>query len=621
VRVAKLRRVSARRRGRTQPAPVCAEERIEQLDDGQGQLPPDQEDDHEQQKPMWARVNVKSIPRKKDFPTRPLIIKEVKLPVSSQTHELAYDPATKAVYVSQMPESILTRVKLQFADYEDGHEDSLSFQVDGLLGSSSTSWMIGRRNPYRPNKGISGLHNVSLNPEQDGTLWVSLQFQNVLLLLDVRSCDDDDDFDAKPTVLREIHVPTTLFSPTFPYDEARAMGSDSTETGPPHHPHQTKVIGGPHCIRVAPNGELWVCLKGDVGCDPSGKRNAVCCSSEEIKNNMNLLDEPFPNAYAIFRFNLPEFEEDWKKRNPGKPVPLTIDCRCDDLGQGKFCTVYESMKSPTMLDFVDSETDGALPNVVAVQDDNPFVMFIDSSLPVANLLDSEAVSNSLDEWTDQFVDPLEAVTQIRLPVPFGDSSMITGPGAVQAPDRQSVWFTSLKADGLIGRVMKNKKVEMFRLPVLGYTQQSTIHMAFSVMKAGEDCPHEAFIICSDLLQRGRAINALVKVEFDETVGGGWDRIASYRHVPLPTQMSEIHRVLYLSFLEQQHRQESTERRSVIITELGSSKMCQILVNNLLKDTAVTSSKTKASTLSFTPGTTEVDTTTLDEIARQEGRLN
>ena len=77
-----------------------------------------------------VQVDVRLLPRKKEFPTRPVIVKEVKLPVSSQTHELAYDSKTQAVDVSQMPESILTQVKLQRVD---GNEDVNDPRVQVLL--------------------------------------------------------------------------------------------------------------------------------------------------------------------------------------------------------------------------------------------------------------------------------------------------------------------------------------------------------------------------------------------------------------------------------------------------------------------------------------------------------
>ena len=71
--------------------------------------------------------------------------------------------------------------------------------------------MIGKRNPYRTSKSISGLHNVTADPKCPGRLWVSLQFQNLLLLLDVSKCDGSDE-EAVPEVVTTIHVPTKLYT-------------------------------------------------------------------------------------------------------------------------------------------------------------------------------------------------------------------------------------------------------------------------------------------------------------------------------------------------------------------------------------------------------------------------
>lgn len=119
------------------------------------------------------------------------------------------------------------------------------------------------------------------------------------------------------------------------------------------------------------------------------------------------------------------------------------------------------------MDFLDSNVSGGPRNVVVAQDSYPFAMFIDSSLKVANIYENEKAFRS--SAVLDMPDPLAAVTQIKMPGKFGESFMITGPGAVHAPDFKSVWFTSLDADGLIGRISTDKNMELFQLPHLGYS--------------------------------------------------------------------------------------------------------------------------------------------------------
>ncbi|KAJ1449120.1 hypothetical protein M885DRAFT_500746 [Pelagophyceae sp. CCMP2097] len=40
----------------------------------------------------------------------PVLIKEIKLPFSSETHEIVYEPISRCVYVSQMTNSVLVRI-------------------------------------------------------------------------------------------------------------------------------------------------------------------------------------------------------------------------------------------------------------------------------------------------------------------------------------------------------------------------------------------------------------------------------------------------------------------------------------------------------------------------------
>ena len=97
---------------------------------------------------------------------------------AKETHEVIFEPETNAIYVSQMTDSVLVKVEVDPAT--------------GLLKDEQTYWRIGEINNEFVNvdgertntKFHAGLHNVSLS-SQPGCLWLSLQYANTLLLVDV----------------------------------------------------------------------------------------------------------------------------------------------------------------------------------------------------------------------------------------------------------------------------------------------------------------------------------------------------------------------------------------------------------------------------------------------------
>lgn len=150
---------------------------------------------------------------------RPLLIKEIKLPRATQTHEVCYEPSTRCVFVSQMSNSTLVRIPVD---------------ERGVLVDDQDAWRMGECDAAT-GAGISGLHNISPSKAHPGCLWMTLQYANELLLVDVRG--------EHPLRIRQIlKVPTLCTDPA---------------TG------ETQRVGGPHCMRECPiSGELWVGLKG-----------------------------------------------------------------------------------------------------------------------------------------------------------------------------------------------------------------------------------------------------------------------------------------------------------------------------------------------------------------------
>lgn len=172
--------------------------------------------------------------------------------------------------------------------------------VTGLLEDLQTSWRIGETQDGK--KGISGLHNVSLSFKYPGCIWLSLQYANTLLLVDVTS--------GELVIKQVLQVPTQLSA--------------------------GKVIGGPHVIREDPtgNGDIWVGLKGDIGCCPNmpketaNDQNAAQEAVQQLllgNNNSNLL---ISNAAAIARRQ--RFKHRLLQSNPKFLQAVEREC-CSEL--------------------------------------------------------------------------------------------------------------------------------------------------------------------------------------------------------------------------------------------------------------------------------------------------
>jgi len=247
-----------------------------------------------------------------------LIMKEVKLPFAKQTHEVCWEPLTQSLFVTQMSNSTL--VKLTVNKY-------------GILEDKQEAWVVGPTN--------GGLHNASLSYTHPGHLWLSLQYMNTLILVDVR--------------------PGNSF---LEVKEIYQVPSCMTVNG------EKKHIGGPHCVRECPvTGNIWACLKGalDAETSPCAKLSQCCdpvllkeAMAEHLKDDDN--DIEIPDSYAIWQL-------DREKYHPRS--------KCGAKGG----TLYPCDPSPPMLAIDD------VGNAWVAQDTYHQMMFIDRKTGVAEKKD------------------------------------------------------------------------------------------------------------------------------------------------------------------------------------------------------------------------------------------
>ncbi|CAO3627444.1 unnamed protein product [Cunninghamella blakesleeana] len=106
-------------------------------------------------------------------------IVESDLPKAEQTHEIVAVPKSNVVLISQMSNSVLVKAKV---DHRGVIRDLYHFQ----MGTNT-----------------SGLHGLANSKQYPGKIWITLQEENKLLLIDPKPYS----LSAKPTILKTILVP------------------------------------------------------------------------------------------------------------------------------------------------------------------------------------------------------------------------------------------------------------------------------------------------------------------------------------------------------------------------------------------------------------------------------
>ncbi len=366
-----------------------------------------------------------------------VVMKEVKLPFADQTHEVCFDPVTQCVFVSQMSSSVLVRIPV--------------CPQTGLLLDDQDAWTVGETDEN--GVGIGGLHNVSLSHAHPGCIWISLQFENTVVLIDGKT----------------MSARAVLRTPTH-YKEAT--------TG------EIVRIGGPHCVRECKTtGDVWIALKGAISCHPkppskeedvagsdarlkrlSAVMKRVCCSPDALSkymadiNQREGFDCPPPDGYAVWRISM-------EKYDPSKP----------DKGGN----VYPCLPSPPMLAL---DRRG---NCWVAQDQSTSIMRIDAAT--------------------------HECTQIQVPMDNSDGHemlQLTGPAIGTAPNG-NIWCTLLGHGATLCIVNpETNDIAIHKLYVPPWANvHRLIHFEF------DPSARDVYLLSSDLLDDA-ASNAILKLHFD-----------------------------------------------------------------------------------------------------------
>ena len=196
-------------------------------------------------------------------------IEDLTLPFDGyeETHEIAYDAASHTAFISQMIASRLVQVSFDGA----------------RLSGAVRRWTVGTA-------GKSGLHNVQASRSRPGCLWLSLQFNDSVHLV-----DPSEGFQT----LRSLKTPTQL-----------PLGQGGG----------TVPVGGPHAAVEAMDGAIWVGLKA---------------ANQALRGSMSstgLTAADRPSSYwAVWRIELSKYD-------PAEPPAFGGE-------------LFAAPKSPTMIAF------------------------------------------------------------------------------------------------------------------------------------------------------------------------------------------------------------------------------------------------------------------------------
>lgn len=176
-------------------------------------------------------------------------------------------------------------------------------------------------------------------------------------------------------------------------------------------------------------------------------------------------------------------------------------------------------------------------------------------------------------------------------------SRVTGPAIATAPDG-SVWLSQLGSYNALVRIEPNAKGDPTRvLYDFGGPEWCKkirlIHLTFSAKEGHDDC-NRIYALSSDLID-DKVLNAIIILKFDDD----WKTCLARRIIPLPTQDCACHRIVFIDTAQGASdgkgiclpgREMSS--RSIVVTELASSKLLQIKVRNLTNMASLRETKAK-----------------------------
>jgi hypothetical protein len=396
---------------------------------------------------------------------------------AEQTHEIYFDSATRTAFVSVVTSSRLLQLPLA---------------PTGVMAPMVRSWVVGHPD-HNEHPELAALHNVAGSYRHPGMLWVSTEGDDRVYLVD-------------PTkgfaIKYAMHVPT----------------SHVDSRGKIHN------VGGPHSVREAPDGTVWVCLKG---ADPEG----AVSDPELLARQQHMLEmrfeanhEPVPDGWAVWHVDPEHYDA--------------------TVFPDKGGVMFDALQSPTM-----TAIDG-FGNTWHTQDKSSSVLHVTADGVAEQIaLPNLGGSAEVPEWS------------------FANGN---GPGIVTDP-LGNVWlcnlvpgqpwmvrFASGSSDPLIFKDLGSGQDDGSR---------HVIHMAFSSKGGPSGTANVLYALTSALLDHG-ATESVIMLEMDERwENARLDGEVGRQEIVLPTRNSAAHRVAVV---------DTVSPHSVVVTGLLTNTIFQIM---------------------------------------------
>jgi len=424
-----------------------------------------------------------------------------------RTHEVAYDSTRRVVWITQMVPSALLRFDLD----DEGRMPATYTRLNDF-----GEWGGGR--------GGSAIHWVSMSKFYPGMVWVTLQNEGVLYLLNP---------DEGMRIVKEMHIPRNL---------TEACTGDQNVTGirlksEPGVDQPCAILAPDSCdshsVREACPTSCGICVGGDI------TRTSVVRSPHSMCEAMN-------GTIMVQLQNSPEIVEygSWydrdRRANPGTPAVWHI--HPDKYDPSKYArggVLYKAMSNP-----VNCAPDGTGQRVLIAQDSSRSVLRVDTS---------------------------GDVVQIETP-----RMLNTGPGMVAAPDG-SVWVACHRCVGaLVTRFRPGSdEPEYYSLLDNATTfieaqkkSRRVIHFAFHTTR-------ERMFALTTSLGVGLAAEEIIAVSFSP----GWGYIMGEYTEVLPLgAYAEAHRIAFVPH---------PMRNSLVVTNWGTDTVIQVSGLKELDDEFIT----------------------------------
>lgn len=394
-----------------------------------------------------------------------------------QTHEIYFEPVTRTAFVSVVTSSRLLELPLQ---------------PNGVVAPMVRSWVVGHPD-HNEHPELAALHNVAGSHRHPGMLWVSTEGDDRIYLVD-------------PTngwaVKYAMHVPNHHID----------------ASGTVHN------VGGPHSVREAPDGTVWVCLKGASFEGPQyddPEHAAYYAQMLEMRFAAN--NEPIPDGYAVWHVDPEHYNS---TAFPAKGGVL-----------------FDALQSPTM-----TAVDG-VGNTWHTQDKAGSILHVTTDGVATQVSLPSLSAPDMPEWT------------------FASGN---GPGIVTDP-AGNVWLCNLvPGQPWMVRFAKGSPDPLI-FKDLGTGQgdgsRHIIHMAFSSKGGASGTANVLYALTSALLAPG-ATESVIMLEMDENwESAKFDGEVGRQEIVLPTRNSAAHRIAVV---------DSVSPHSLLVTGLLTNNVFQIM---------------------------------------------